>query len=310
VQKNLWFLSQTVFYLKILSYNTRKEAEKLLIDSDLLQKVIQPRPEKSHKGTFGRTVLIGGNHQFGGAIIMSALAAVHSGAGLTTVATDQWNQAPLHTHLPEAMCIDWQEKEQLLAVMDTADVLLIGPGLGDSSLSLELLAFTLAHQKSHQWLVMDGSALTLFAKENLTLHFPEQTVMTPHQMEWQRVSSLKIEEQTPENNRKQQAKLGATIVLKSHRTTIYGQQECYQNTTGSAAMATGGTGDTLAGMITGFLAQFPKNDETIAAAVYLHSFIGDQLAKKQYVVLPTQISQAIPQWMHYFSQKKDGNKEF
>lgn len=75
-------------------------------------------------------------------------------------------------------------------------------------------------------------------------------------------------------------------------------------------MATGGTGDTLAGMITGFLAQFPKNDETIAAAVYLHSFIGDQLAKKQYVVLPTQISQAIPQWMHYFSQKKDGNKEF
>lgn len=222
----------------------------MLIDSDLLQKVIQPRPEKSHKGTFGRTVLIGGNHQFGGAIIMSALAAVHSGAGLTTVATDQWNQAPLHTHLPEAMCIDWQEKEQLLAVMDTADVLLIGPGLGDSSLSLELLAFTLAHQKSHQWLVMDGSALTLFAKENLTLHFPEQTVMTPHQMEWQRVSSLKIEEQTPENNRKQQAKLGATIVLKSHRTTIYGQQECYQNTTGSAAMATGGTGDTLAGMIT------------------------------------------------------------
>lgn len=91
MQKNLWFLSQTVFYLKILSYNTRKEAEKLLIDSDLLQKVIQPRPEKSHKGTFGRTVLIGGNHQFGGAIIMSALAAVHSGAGLTTVATDQWN---------------------------------------------------------------------------------------------------------------------------------------------------------------------------------------------------------------------------
>ena len=239
----------------------------MLIDSDLLQKVIQPRPEKSHKGTFGRTVLIGGNHQFGGAIIMSALAAVHSGAGLTTVATDQRNQAPLHTHLPEAMCIDWQEKEQLLAVMDTADVLLIGPGLGDSSLSLELLAFTLAHQKSHQWLVMDGSALTLFAKENLTLHFPEQTVMTPHQMEWQRVSSLKIDEQTPENNRKQQAKLGATIVLKSHRTTIYGQQKCYQNTTGSAAMATGGTGDTLAGMITGFLAQFPKNDETIAAAV-------------------------------------------
>ena len=56
-------------------------------------------------------------------------------------------------------------------------------------------------------------------------------------------------------------------------------------------MATGGMGDTLAGMITGFLAQFPQNDQTIAAAVYLHSFIGDQLAKEQYIVLPTQISE-------------------
>ena len=68
-------------------------------------------------------------------------------------------------------------------------------------------------------------------------------------------------------------------------------------------MATGGMGDTLAGTIAGFLAQFPKNDQTIAAAVYLHSYIGDQLAKSQYVVLPTQISQHLPQWMHHFSQK-------
>lgn len=116
--------------------------------------------------------------------------------------------------------------------------------------------------------------------------------------------STYFEKQTSENNRKQQQEIGATIVLKSHQTTIYGQQDEYQNLAGSPAMATGGTGDTLAGMITGFLAQFPKNDETVAAAVYLHSFIGDQLAQKQYVVLPTQISQEIPKWMHYLSQKK------
>lgn len=65
-------------------------------------------------------------------------------------------------------------------------------------------------------------------------------------------------------------------------------------------MATGGTGDTLAGMITAFLAQFPQNDHTVAAAVYLHSFIGDHLAQTHYVVLPTLISQAIPQWMAHF----------
>ena len=63
------------------------------------------------------------------------------------------------------------------------------------------------------------------------------------------------------------------LVLKSHETKIYGHQHFYTNPLGSAAMATGGMGDTLAGMITGFLAQFPQNDQTIAAAVYLHSFI-------------------------------------
>ncbi|MGX7174015.1 NAD(P)H-hydrate dehydratase [Enterococcus ratti] len=274
----------------------------MLIDEHLVQKVITPRPLESHKGTFGRTVLIGGNEHYGGAIIMSALATVNSGAGLTTVITNCRNHVPLHTHLPEAMCIDWQDKEKVLAVMKTADVLLIGPGLGTSSKSLELLTLALENQQSHQWLVMDGSALTLFAKKQFQLPFPKQTIMTPHQMEWQRMSSLAIKEQTIENNRKKQQQLKATIVLKSHQTIIYGQKGCYQNIAGTAAMATGGTGDTLAGMITSFLAQFPKNDETVAAAVYLHSFIGNHLAKKQYVVLPTQISQEIPKWMHYFSQ--------
>ncbi|OQO70383.1 NAD(P)H-hydrate dehydratase [Enterococcus villorum] len=280
------------------------------LDKCLLQKVITPRPPQSHKGTFGRTVLIGGNDQYGGAIIMSALATVNSGAGLTTVITDPHNHAPLHAHLPEAMCVNWQDKEQMLAIMEKADVLLIGPGLGTSSKSLDHLSFVLEKQKSHQWLVMDGSALTLFSENQLTLPFPKQTIMTPHQMEWQRISCLTIEEQTLENNQKKQREIGATVVLKSHQTTIYGQNDHYQNTAGSAAMATGGTGDTLAGMITGFLAQFPKNDETVAAAVYLHSFIGDQLAQKQYVVLPTQISQEIPQWMHYFSQTNQSSRSF
>ncbi|MBM9834275.1 carbohydrate kinase, partial [Enterococcus faecalis] len=69
------------------------------------------------------------------------------------------------------------------------------------------------------------------------------------------------------------------------------------NPLGTPAMATGGMGDTLAGMITSFLAQFEKTEETIQAAVYLHSLIGEALAKEHYVVLPTQISAALPQWM-------------
>ena len=275
----------------------------MLTDERLVQEVITPRPAESHKGTYGRTVLIGGNEQYGGAIIMSALATVNSGAGLTTVITAPKNHAPLHAHLPEAMCVDWHDKKMILSVLETADILLIGPGLGTTPKSFDLLELILAHQTKKQWLIMDGSALTLFAKEQLELPYPKQTVFTPHQMEWQRLTSLAIADQTKETNSMKQRELGTTVVLKSHQTTIYGQKMIYQNTVGSAAMATGGMGDTLAGTIAGFLAQFPKNDQTIAAAVYLHSYIGDQLAKSQYVVLPTQISQHLPQWMHHFSQK-------
>lgn len=70
-------------------------------------------------------------------------------------------------------------------------------------------------------------------------------------------------------------------------------------------MATGGMGDTLAGMITGFLAQFEKNTDTVGAAVYLHSLIGDDLAEENYVVLPTTISEALPRYMKKYALERN-----
>lgn len=272
----------------------------MILDEQLLREVITKRPKHSHKGTFGRVVLIGGNQQYGGAIIMSALPAVNSGAGLTTVITDKKNHGPLHVQLPEAMVVDWYDQATCLTVIQQADVLLIGPGLGTSTFSLGLLQMVLKVQTNQQWLVIDGSALTLLAEAKLSLPYPEHTVLTPHQMEWQRLSGIAIATQTDQLNQEKQHELGAILVVKSHQTTIYNKENIYYNQSGSAAMATGGTGDTLAGMITAFLAQFPQNDHTVAAAVYLHSFIGDHLAQTHYVVLPTLISQAIPQWMAHF----------
>lgn len=154
--------------------------------------------------------------------------------------------------------------------------------------------------------MIDGSAITLFSDYSLSLKFPDQTVFTPHLAEWERLSGLKFVDQTDENNRAKQALLGAKIVLKSHRTTIYDEAIAYyQNPLGNPGMATGGTGDTLAGMITGFLAQFEKNTDTIAAAVYLHSLIGDTLAKDNYVVLPTLISEALPRYMKKFATERN-----
>lgn len=271
--------------------------EMIQLSEAILHQVIKKRPPISHKGTFGRAVLIGGNQQYGGAIIMSAEACVKSGAGLTSVITAAKNHSALHARLPEAMVISLEDTELIHSVLETADVILIGPGLGLESSALKLLQHVLTNQKTSQWLVIDGSAISLFSKHQLSLTYPAQTVFTPHQAEWARLSGLSFDQQTAENNRIQQENLGAILVLKSHRTTIYDKTTCYQNPLGNPGMATGGMGDTLAGIITGFLAQFEKNTDTIAAAVYLHSLIGDTLAKNNYVVLPTSISGALPYYM-------------
>ncbi|MGX7243806.1 NAD(P)H-hydrate dehydratase [Enterococcus quebecensis] len=265
-----------------------------------LTAVIHPRPQNSHKGTFGRAVLVGGNETYGGAIIMSAEAAVKSGAGLVSVITAEKNHSALHARLPEAMVLHWELTQETSDVLASSDVILIGPGLGLSKQGHDLLREVLLKQKASQWLIIDGSAITLFAQMGCSLNYPKQVIFTPHQMEWQRLSGLSIVDQTKENNQLFQKKLGATIVLKSHRTEIYTPDENYKNPLGTPAMATGGMGDTLAGMITGFLAQFQDKKAALLAAVYLHSLIGEELSKTCYVVLPTEISKHLPQYMKYF----------
>lgn len=272
------------------------------LNETVLKEVIRQRPAKSHKGTFGRAVLIGGNQQFGGAILMAAQACVYGGTGLTTVISDPVNRSALHARLPEAMFVDWHRSDWIDSVTKSADVLLIGPGLGESKDNFDLLQRIVTNQKEHQWLVIDGSAITLTAKYPVTFPYPDQVVFTPHQMEWQRLSGLTIAEQTTAHNQQAQEKLGSLVVLKSHRTQVYGKQ-IVENSLGTPAMATGGMGDTLAGIITSFLAQFKGSEAAVHGAVFLHSLIGEDLAKDQYVVLPTQISEALPRYMKQYSQQ-------
>ena len=101
------------------------------VDEDLVRQVIRPRLRESHKGSYGRVLLVGGLYPYGGAIIMAAIACVNSGAGLVTVATDRENIIALHAHLPEAMAFDLRETERFLDNLRAADVILIGSGLGE-----------------------------------------------------------------------------------------------------------------------------------------------------------------------------------
>ena len=104
-----------------------------VIDQALLEKVIIERSRTSHKGNYGRLLLLGGTYPYGGAIIMAALAAVKSGAGLVTVGTDRENIPALHSHLPEAMAFSLQDQQLLKEQLEKAEVVLLGPGLRDDA---------------------------------------------------------------------------------------------------------------------------------------------------------------------------------
>ena len=275
------------------------------LNEEILKKVIKKRPKNSHKGSFGRVLVIGGNREYGGAVILAASAAVYAGAGLVTVATDTHNHIALHAHLPEAMVIDFDDLMRLSAMVKGADVVVVGCGLGLER--LDLLKMVLTEQSADQKLVIDGSAITLFAENDLTLSFPEQVVFTPHEMELQRLSGLAIDEQTVSAIQSFTENIQATVVAKSSETKIYSpQQEVSLLTIGTPAQATGGMGDTLAGIIGAFLAQFQGEAHTIvAAATYLHSKIAQELTISAYVVLPSQIIAQLPSTMKKYEGKNE-----
>lgn len=269
----------------------------------ILAQTIRVRPAESHKGTYGRVCLIGGNAQFGGAILMATEASVYSGAGLNTTLTDPSNFVSLHARLPEAMVADFTDQSALSELVTAANTVVIGPGLGTDATSLDILTKVFHLVSSKQTLIIDGSAITLVAKHDLALP-SARLVFTPHQMEWQRLTGIKIADQTDDANETARTQLmNGTVVLKSHQTKIYTPTGSYLNTTGTPAQATGGMGDTLAGMIAGFTAQFTNQTDAILAAVYAHSDIADLLAKRQYVVLPTQIIQQLPSYMYNHQHK-------
>ncbi|ANR75559.1 MULTISPECIES: NAD(P)H-hydrate dehydratase [Streptococcus] len=279
-----------------------------VIDQTLLEKVIIERSRTSHKGDYGRLLLLGGTYPYGGAIIMAALAAVKSGAGLVTVGTDRENILALHSHLPEAMAFSLQDQQLLKEQLEKAEVVLLGPGLREDAFGEELVRRFFDSLRKDQILIADGGALGILAKAHLT--FPSsQLILTPHQKEWERLSGIVLDHQNTEATARALSAFPQRTILveKGSATRIWkaGQSEYYQLQVGGPYQATGGMGDTLAGMIAGFAGQFHQVSlyERVVAATHLHSAIAQELAQENYLVLPTEISKALPKTMKKISQK-------
>lgn len=237
--------------------------------------LLAPRPRDSHKGTFGHALIVGGASGKTGAAQMTALAALRSGAGLVTVASAA--PAPI---VPELMTAQLLDVESLL---DRKTVLGLGPGLGTAPELVEL-ARRLA-RNAPMPVVIDADGLNALA--GLDQPWPADApprILTPHPGEMARLApSFSKTSDRVQTARDFAVRNRCAVVLKGDRTVIaFADGNVWINPTGSPALAKGGSGDILTGLIAGFIAQFPSDWKTaVRAAVYLHGRAGELAAQSR-----------------------------
>lgn len=248
------------------------------------QQLLRPRKRFSHKGTYGHALLLAGSLGKSGAAILSAKAALRSGAGLVTAHVPQCTLNVLQTAVPEVMCNPDKGESYLHAIPENVagyTAVGIGPGLGTAPLTAEMLGelFPLLHTA-----VIDADALNILADHRHLLEMlPEKVVLTPHPKEFSRLfGETANSSQRLELLRESAMHYKAIIVLKDAITAIATPDgEVYFNTTGNPGMATGGSGDVLTGIILGLLAQDYSPLLAALIAVHYHGKAGDSVAAQR-----------------------------
>jgi len=242
------------------------------------------RKKFSHKGTYGHTLIVAGSVGMAGAAVLSARAAIRSGAGLVSVHSAAANRIILQTKVPEALFESDTEDNFIseLKNLQKYNALAIGPGIGTHEPTAELLLHILPNIK--QPLVLDADALNILSKRKLLLEkLSANTILTPHPKEFERLFGADENSYDQLLKMQQLAKdLHLVVILKGAYTRIaLPNGNIYFNSTGNAGMATGGTGDVLSGMLAGLLAQNLSPEKAALLGVYLHGLAGDLALRNQ-----------------------------
>jgi NAD(P)H-hydrate epimerase len=285
-------------------------------DSSDLNK-LPKRMAYSNKGSYGKVLVIAGSVNVSGACYFSAKAAYGSGAGLVKVMTAEENRIILQTQLPEALLTTYENRWEeaitlkLLRELEWASVVVIGPGLGMSEISQKLLDIVIKNAKVP--VIIDADAITLLAGDlsknkhmdvkerikNLSGILPEKTILTPHlkelsvllgcSLEEIKMDLLKVADVCTEQNQ-------IRFIIKDAHTIVAGGNERYINLSGNNGMATGGTGDTLTGIIAAFIAQGLEYTKSAELGVYVHGLAGDRASevKGYYSLIASDVIDMLP----------------
>jgi len=265
-----------------------------------IRKMLKPRHRFSNKGTYGHVLIVAGKDETMGAALLSSSASAYAGAGLTTVCIPRSGLTALNCYMPELMAIVRDGAAIPVIEWDKFNTTGVGPGLGTRDDALALLTDILTNYEKP--MVFDADALNLLSShKELWPQIPENSILTPHMKEfdrlfgehgnwWQRI-------QTGIEKAKE---LKIVILLKNDYTIVITPLgKVYFNTTSNAAMAIGGMGDVLTGIITSLVAQKYTPEEACIIGAYVHGKAGDELAlpNRLNVVMPAQLAARLPQTM-------------
>lgn len=242
-----------------------------------LYKELPVRQAHSHKGTFGKVLIVAGSETMSGACYLAAKAAYRTGAGLVRVVSTENNRNVLLAALPEIL---FSTREEIADGISWADAVVIGPGLGLTEDATDLVNYVL--ENSPVPTVLDGDAIRLCGQITDTL--TDNFILTPHVKEMSYLTGMSVGELQQDivgTTADTAEQFGCILAQKDARTVVSDGTECYINLSGNNGMATGGSGDVLAGMIGGLLGQGMEPFAAAKLGVYLHGFAGDVQAVKK-----------------------------
>lgn len=250
--------------------------------SDIKQ-CFKKRREDTHKGSYGKALIIAGSAGMTGAAYLSALSCLKTGAGLVYLAVPYSVLPILEMMAPEIVKIGYHRFDDLKDMLQKCDAAGIGPGIGQSDQSKEIVCETLRFCQKP--LVIDADALNIISSnKDILKQIKSPYIVTPHPGEMSRLMNATISEIQEDRLgavRKFFNDFGAITVLKGSRTLISAEEGIFVNTTGNPGMATAGSGDVLTGVIVSLLSQGVDCTDSAVYGVYLHGMAGD-LAKEEF----------------------------
>ncbi|MDO7173570.1 NAD(P)H-hydrate dehydratase [Mariniflexile sp. AS56] len=253
------------------------ETQVELIGKHEMLPIYKPRDKFSHKGEFGHCLIIGGSYGKIGAVTLASRAALSSGAGLVTAYVPKCGYIPLQSAFPEAMVLTDvnDEKTTNISFKIKPTVIAFGVGAGTDKETVEAFEAFLKMNKTP--LVIDADGINILGKNKTFLKLlPEQTILTPHPKELERLLGKWTDDFDKINKAKAFSKKHNLIVIikGAHSITVF-QEKLYVNSTGNPGLATAGSGDVLTGIITGLIAQGYSALDASVFGVYLHGKSGD-----------------------------------